>query len=146
MFGLRPGEIATQSGERLLADSRKRLLRHGRLGAGGTLPQHGLLALQLGHRRCVQAVRFPERRPASIHARMIEPTRLAGVAQDRPDRLDRRRKHSLPSSMRSEEHTSELQSLMRISYDVFCLKKKKNKKPSLTIVDTRTRHKQQIKA
>src|SRR3546814_8349840 len=28
---------------------------------------------------------------------------------------------------RSEEHTSELQSLMSISYDVFCLKKKKNK-------------------
>src|SRR3546814_9093659 len=27
--------------------------------------------------------------------------------------------------MRSEEHTSELQSLMRISYSVFCLKKKK---------------------
>src|SRR3546814_3332601 len=32
-----------------------------------------------------------------------------------------------PSSDRSEEHTSELQSLMRISYAVFCLKKKKNK-------------------
>src|SRR3546814_7877572 len=31
----------------------------------------------------------------------------------------------LPSSRRSEEHTSELQSLMRISYAVFCLKKKK---------------------
>src|SRR3546814_8590959 len=30
------------------------------------------------------------------------------------------------SHSRSEEHTSELQSLMRISYDVFCLKKKKN--------------------
>src|SRR3546814_4378044 len=29
------------------------------------------------------------------------------------------------TSMRSEEHTSELQSLMRISYAVFCLKKKK---------------------
>src|SRR3546814_2084735 len=29
---------------------------------------------------------------------------------------------------RSEEHTSELQSLMRISYAVFCLKKKMNKK------------------
>src|SRR3546814_9145030 len=28
---------------------------------------------------------------------------------------------------RSEEHTSELQSIMRISYAVFCLKKKKNK-------------------
>src|SRR3546814_9352752 len=30
---------------------------------------------------------------------------------------------------RSEEHTSELQSLMRISYAVFCLKKKKNSPP-----------------
>src|SRR3546814_9211605 len=29
-----------------------------------------------------------------------------------------------PASVRSEEHTSELQSLMRISYAVFCLKKK----------------------
>src|SRR3546814_7854614 len=34
----------------------------------------------------------------------------------------------VPSTMpRSEEHTSELQSLMRISYAVFCLKKKNNK-------------------
>src|SRR3546814_8442451 len=33
----------------------------------------------------------------------------------------------LKSIYRSEEHTSELQSLMRISYAVFCLKKKKNK-------------------
>src|SRR3546814_9676804 len=32
-------------------------------------------------------------------------------------------------SGRSEEHTSELQSLMRISYAVFCLKKKKITKP-----------------
>src|SRR3546814_9875596 len=32
----------------------------------------------------------------------------------------------LPDGLRSEEHTSELQSLMRISYVVFCLKKKKN--------------------
>src|SRR3546814_8606754 len=30
-----------------------------------------------------------------------------------------------PKKLRSEEHTSELQSLMRISYAVFCLKKKK---------------------
>src|SRR3546814_6227220 len=41
-------------------------------------------------------------------------------ARDRiPDRL-----HAV-SAVRSEEHTSELQSLMRISYAVFCLKKKK---------------------
>src|SRR3546814_2276000 len=33
------------------------------------------------------------------------------------------------SAYRSEEHTSELQSLMRISYAVFCLKQKKIKEP-----------------
>src|SRR3546814_7158866 len=40
---------------------------------------------------------------------------------------DDRRLHALKRACaRSEEHTSELQSLMRISYAVFCLKKKKN--------------------
>src|SRR3546814_4547192 len=34
--------------------------------------------------------------------------------------------HFKPAMLRSEEHTSELQSLMRISYAVFCLKKKNN--------------------
>src|SRR3546814_8961295 len=37
-----------------------------------------------------------------------------------------------PPPLRSEEHTSELQSLMRISYAVFCLKKKNKKEHSLT--------------
>src|SRR3546814_4679276 len=45
------------------------------------------------------------------------------VANHRLDGRLRRRRQD-----RSEEHTSELQSLMRISYAVFCLKKKKNKK------------------
>src|SRR3546814_3833187 len=36
------------------------------------------------------------------------------------------RPRKLGAGFRSEEHTSELQSLMRISYAVFCLKKKKN--------------------
>src|SRR3546814_3589916 len=40
-----------------------------------------------------------------------------------PDRFDALAKRL--GAMRSEEHTSELQSLMRISYAVFCLKKKK---------------------
>src|SRR3546814_8512432 len=43
-----------------------------------------------------------------------------GMRREQPPWLNRR--------PRSEEHTSELQSLMRISYAVFCLKKKKNKK------------------
>src|SRR3546814_3619481 len=38
--------------------------------------------------------------------------------------------------VRSEEHTSELQSLMRISYAVFCLKKKNCKKHRLAPLDT----------
>src|SRR3546814_2587752 len=37
---------------------------------------------------------------------------------------------------RSEEHTSELQSLMRISYAVFCLKKKKDTKKTQDVVIT----------
>src|SRR3546814_8335151 len=37
-------------------------------------------------------------------------------------------------SNRSEEHTSELQSLMRISYAVFCLKKKKTKNNMITVL------------
>src|SRR3546814_10033872 len=45
-----------------------------------------------------------------------EPIRLVG----NPERIGSR-------GMRSEEHTSELQSLMRISYAVFCSKKKKTR-------------------
>src|SRR3546814_5453223 len=41
---------------------------------------------------------------------------------------------------RSEEHTSELQSLMRISYAVFCLKKKKHKSRSQIIRQTLSQH------
>src|SRR3546814_8172830 len=49
-----------------------------------------------------------------------------------PAQLDRR-----PGG-RSEEHTSELQSLMRISYAVFCLKKKK---PKITVEYLSTKNK-----
>src|SRR3546814_5863047 len=41
---------------------------------------------------------------------------------------------------RSEEHTSELQSLMRISYAVFCLKNKKHTKRTTSIRNTRKKH------
>src|SRR3546814_2193537 len=43
---------------------------------------------------------------------------LKGITTYRPNSI-------LGAVLRSEEHTSELQSLMRISYAVFCLKKKK---------------------
>src|SRR3546814_14804505 len=48
--------------------------------------------------------------------------RGGGVHRDRAKRCRRRNSRQY---CRSEEHTSELQSLMRISYAVFCLKKKK---------------------
>src|SRR3546814_2082381 len=41
-----------------------------------------------------------------------------------PDAFRVNRSHVDAAGVRSEEHTSELQSLMRISYAVFCLKKK----------------------
>src|SRR3546814_5498561 len=55
--------------------------------------------------------------------------RAPGI-QDRRSFSERRPRHSI----RSEEHTSELQSLMRISYAVFCLKKKKKIKQNKTTI------------
>src|SRR3546814_14483785 len=67
--------------------------------------------------------RSPPSRVRSVR-RARGATRRDGVtaAGDGRDRDDRR------GFGRSEEHTSELQSLMRISYAVFCLKKKKKHK------------------
>src|SRR3546814_10167329 len=58
--------------------------------------------------------------------------RFAGqrIAQRKPTRAPTRIPRRL---LRSEEHTSELQSLMRISYAVFCLKKKKSLDITTTI-------------
>src|SRR3546814_7014283 len=55
----------------------------------------------------------------------------SGTSRSRPPWLPRRS---------SEEHTSELQSLMRISYAVFCLKKKKKKDQSYTLQAINTPH------
>src|SRR3546814_1879980 len=57
------------------------------------------------------------------------------LAEDRSSARRRfRRREALQAHQagRSEEHTSELQSLMRISYAVFCLKKKNNTPPNNT--------------
>src|SRR3546814_1557895 len=56
-------------------------------------------------------------------------TTLPGFTDFSPDEI----------RMRSEEHTSELQSLMRISYAVFCLKKKKNNTKIYTQKNTKHR-------
>src|SRR3546814_4436090 len=62
---------------------------------------------------------------------------VVGIARSRGRRIAKgeakvrprtRRRRPSGQAVRSEEHTSELQSLMRISYAVFCLKKKKKLK------------------
>src|SRR3546814_3223569 len=67
-------------------------------------------------------------RLASAHQGTLSAGTLSGI------RLDR------AILGRSEEHTSELQSLMRISYAVFCLKKKKKKKKHKISVNKLDRH------
>src|SRR3546814_10739108 len=58
--------------------------------------------------------------PGARMLRMVVMKLIAPRIDDAPDKWSDR------IAMRSEEHTSELQSLMRTSYAVFCLKKKKN--------------------
>src|SRR3546814_11459606 len=64
--------------------------------------------------------------PVDGHAAIVGQRAIfGGVGQHL---MDHQRQHGEGGGgERSEEHTSELQSLMRISYAVFCLKKKKNK-------------------
>src|SRR3546814_4414276 len=73
-----------------------------------------------GAERVVQE--WHERMPSAIKRRLEHPR---STAQE--DLLLAAAVASDVNHSRSEEHTSELQSLMRISYAVFCLKKKKKK-------------------
>src|SRR3546814_8689918 len=68
--------------------------------------------------RCVGNGLRQHRRQATATPCLQPSLRLRPVAHHRVGRA---------RAIRSEEHTSELQSLMRISYAVFCLKKKKDK-------------------
>src|SRR3546814_9463899 len=81
---------------------------------------------------------FPTRRSSDLDRHYVRRLALHGSVSSANRSQDRRRSGCClclvtdrPDprlhSCRSEEHTSELQSLMRISYAVFCLKKKKNK-------------------
>src|SRR3546814_7834690 len=95
--------------------------------------------LQLGQRRRdVEGRQRPRRAPDLLGALqhladqvleklLLEGQRALGRRGDlllERRQLDGREAHRRGQCLRSEEHTSELQSLMRISYAVFCLKKK----------------------
>src|SRR3546814_9954447 len=66
-----------------------------------------------------------DRRRGNVGHRPRRLRRLTVAVAGKPLQLARGNSHGV--AYRSEEHTSELQSLMRISYAVFCLKKKKTK-------------------
>src|SRR3546814_7691013 len=83
-------------------------------------------------REHLEAIRWPEG-PFCPHCGSFNATRLEGK-KHRTGLIqcnDCREQYTVTVGTvferRSEEHTSELQSLMRNSYAVFCLKKKKNK-------------------
>src|SRR3546814_5441522 len=79
-----------------------------------------MIGIRADEQRRVSKIRARGHSTESSHETMCMPLADAGVTvRD-------------VSAFRSEEHTSELQSLMRISYAVFCLKKKKKKQPSTT--------------
>src|SRR3546814_2168703 len=93
-----------------------------RLSGLGLLHQ-GLEGIGLTHRQVRQhlAVELDTSPPDAVHKLGVGQAVLAGAGVDALDPQ---------GAERSEEHTSELQSLMRISYAVFCLKKKKQNNTS----------------
>src|SRR3546814_2771531 len=118
----------------------------------------GVLQHQPEHRQCVarDALRRCVLRAASsgnfFVARLgrlpARSTRLvlfhpAGNRSARSSQVPQYRRSAVLAMIRSEEHTSELQSLMRISYAVFCLKKKKNTKVHPTNTTTHHKHTKQ---
>src|SRR3546814_4582470 len=68
--------------------------------------------------------------PAGRHRQRAVPAAAEGEARQPRQRLigGRAAGRAWLADRRSEEHTSELQSLMRISYAVFCLEEKKDKR------------------
>src|SRR3546814_1627483 len=94
--------------------------------------------LSLRHPAC-----HAKRQPASQRLPKSAPPHMEGALEVAPPRNERVQPTyrclglpTLEATPRSEEHTSELQSLMRISYAVFCLKKKNNTK--IRLINTST--------
>src|SRR3546814_9264127 len=104
-------QVGTQSGD---------LGRMAALDAGYDITASGVTL----DRFCGSGITTANMAVASVMAGM-EDVVIAGGTEMMSSYKENASKARLPF-MRSEEHTSELQSLMRISYAVFCLKKKQN--------------------
>src|SRR3546814_3896440 len=103
------------------------------MGEGSTVINAACYPSQFG---CEQDVKVYEYDPAKAKALLAE----AGYPEGfEVDIYGYRERHV--TEARSEEHTSELQSLMRISYAVFCLKKKNTTQSMSTRPHTAQKHK-----
>src|SRR3546814_995555 len=90
------------------------------------LRHHGQRGARVGHAQAEAALAGFAARVVVLRTRLGDQV-VQAQAFDQPQRLAAAAfAHRLHRHDRSEEHTSELQSLMRISYAVFCLKKKNN--------------------
>src|SRR3546814_15588548 len=90
--------------------------------SGHTLSLHD--ALPISNRVAAERESPGSYRPLAPEALYLTEAEWAGATKERPIHIVTPFDVP-PAATRSEEHTSELQSLMRISYAVFCLKKKK---------------------
>src|SRR3546814_8204792 len=91
------------------------------------VPLHHASQVPLPQRGRIGNVRFPPQRIAANALLQKIPATIPSASAAPRSRASARRSGAMLFGARSEEHTSELQSLMRISYAVLCLKKKKNK-------------------
>src|SRR3546814_6938263 len=91
------------------------IFEHPHRGASGGMRDADHRARGVGQHRDIDGVLGHQVGDELVAVDRVE---LIGLLEIHPEEFAR---------YKSEEHTSELQSLMRNSYDVFCLKKKKNK-------------------
>src|SRR3546814_7128706 len=103
MPGIPAGTVALRSGPAMAAFDIFEIVVTGK-GAHAAMPQLGIDPVVIGAQIVTALQTIASRRTAPIDTVVVSVTQI-------------------PAGDRSEEHTSELQSLMRLSYAVFCLKK-----------------------
>src|SRR3546814_9220245 len=107
-----------------------------------TRPYHGEFSMSLQERasRCLRGTPcrpgFPKHAPCRAQEDHGDQPADDDVRPSRAGQADQSGSRENPD-VRSEEHTSELQSLMRISYAVFCLQKKKEEHTTIQLTQVK---------
>src|SRR3546814_5823022 len=127
-------QFACEVGEKQRADQFEDVLFAGVMGAG--------VAGRLGiHHRLEHRAENGRADPAPVEDGGVDQQRAhVRVERGQRQRLGKQAAVDVRELGRSEEHTSELQSLMRISYAVFCLKKKNIKNTQNSTIKSAIKH------